>query len=250
MSPIASTGSACSHRASLGRPRQSVAHTLLTTRLALLGARSSFLQPCRLPQHLQKFAVYATGSQGPAVSNAGTPASNSGTAGAAASPSPSVPPSATSSTLDAAGAIPQAQQPAFSLKPIYVLIFSLLFVGGLLFASMSLQLTSDLGFRDALMKVVRRVFRSIAFRQLVVITACMFLVRFALNNVLRFLARWSSSPVHWDKSKMYYVMKEVGEPALSTLCKIMCFAELFSLHGLAYIAAGHSTADTVLQEHH
>lgn len=51
--------------------------------------------------------------------------------------------------------------------------------------------------------------RSIAFRQLVVITACILLVRFALNNVLRFLARWSSSPVQWDKSKLYYVMKEV-----------------------------------------
>jgi len=95
------------------------------------------------------------------------------------------------------------------MKPIYVLIFSLLFVGGLLFASMSLQLTSDLGFTDALTKVIRRIFRSIAFRQLLVITACMFLVRFALNKVLRFLAHWSSSPVQWDKSKMYYVMKEV-----------------------------------------
>jgi hypothetical protein len=42
-----------------------------------------------------------------------------------------------------------------------------------------------------------------------VITACILLVRFALNNVLRFLARWSSSPVQWDKSKLYYVMKEV-----------------------------------------
>ena len=52
--------------------------------------------------------------------------------------------------------------------------------------------------------------RSIAFRQLVVITACILLVRFALNNVLRFLARWSSSPVQWDKSKLYYVMKEVS----------------------------------------
>lgn len=51
--------------------------------------------------------------------------------------------------------------------------------------------------------------RSIAFRQLVVITAAILLVRFALNNVLRFLARWSSSPVQWDKSKLFYVMKEV-----------------------------------------
>jgi hypothetical protein len=49
----------------------------------------------------------------------------------------------------------------FSLKPVYVLIFSLLFVGGLLFASMSLQLTRDMGFCDALTKVVRRIFRCV-----------------------------------------------------------------------------------------
>ncbi|WIA23363.1 hypothetical protein OEZ85_000126 [Tetradesmus obliquus] len=77
---------------------------------------------------------------------------------------------------------------------------------------MSLQLTSDLGFSDALTKVVRRIFRSIAFRQLLVITACMLLVRFALNSVLRLLAKWSASPVQWDKSKLYYVMKEVYSP--------------------------------------
>lgn len=96
------------------------------------------------------------------------------------------------------------------MKPIYLLIFSIVFLGGLLFASMSLQLTSDLGFSDALTKVVRRIFRSIAFRQLVVIAVAIFLVRFALNNVLRVLSRWSSSPVAWDKSRLYYVMKEVG----------------------------------------
>lgn len=52
-----------------------------------------------------------------------------------------------------------AQEVPFSLKPVYVLIFTLLFLGGLLFASMSLQLTSDMGFRDALTKVIRRIFR-------------------------------------------------------------------------------------------
>lgn len=98
----------------------------------------------------------------------------------------------------------------FSLKPVYVLLFGFIFVGGLLFASMSLQLTSNMGFQDALTKVVRRIFRSIAFRQLVVIAVAIFLVRFALNNVLKFLARWSSSPVQWDKSRVYYVMKEVS----------------------------------------
>lgn len=63
--------------------------------------------------------------------------------------------------------------------------------------------------------------RSIAFRQLVVITSCILLVRFALNNVLRFLARWSSSPVQWDKSKLFYVMKEVC-PACQAWLWVLC----------------------------
>jgi hypothetical protein len=109
---------------------------------------------------------------------------------------------------------------------VYVLIFGLVFLGGLLFASMSLQLTSDLGFSDALTKVVRRIFRSIAFRQLLVITACMLMVRFALNSVLRLLAKWSASPVQWDKSKLYYVMKEVRDPAA---LMAVCMREVFGL---------------------
>lgn len=31
-----------------------------------------------------------------------------------------------------------------------------------------------------------------------------------MNNALRMLAQWGGSPVQWDKSKMYYVMKEVS----------------------------------------
>jgi len=74
--------------------------------------------------------------------------------------------------------------------------------------------------------------RSIAFRQLVVITACILLVRFALNNVLRFLARWSSSPVQWDKSKLFYVMKEVRPACVA--CRDPCwlsFCVMFTLPG-------------------
>jgi hypothetical protein len=110
----------------------------------------------------------------------------------------------------AAAAAASGSGDAAFLKPVYLVIFTVIFLGGLLFASMSLQLTSDLNFGDALTRITRRVFRSIAFRQLVVIAVAIFLVRFALNNVLRVLAKWSSSPVPWDKSKLYYVMKEVG----------------------------------------
>lgn len=137
-------------------------------------------------------------------------ASNNGSSGSSGASqqqqAPSPPPTAgaSPSPADAApGAVP-------ILSPIYIVIFAFIFIGGMMFAIMSLQLTSDLGFADACVRITRRVFRSIAFRQLVVISVAIFLVRFALNNVLKLLAQWSSSPVPWDKSKVYYVMKEVG----------------------------------------
>ena len=35
------------------------------------------------------------------------------------------------------------------------------------------------------------------------------LVRFGLNKVLKALAGLSKSPVQWDKSKLYYILREV-----------------------------------------
>jgi hypothetical protein len=178
----------------------------------------------------------------PTSSNAAsssTAASANATGGAAGAPSgpapqqqqqPAAPPPPPSSpgpqgAAAAAARAPEASAGAF-LRPVYVFVFSILFLGGLLFASMSLQLTADVGFFEALGRITRRVLRSIAFRQLVVISVAIFLVRFALNNVLRVLAAWSSSPVPWDKSKVYYVMKEVGAgtwPALfsNSMCSSM-----------------------------
>ena len=37
------------------------------------------------------------------------------------------------------------------------------------------------------------------------------LFRFGLNNVLKTIASLSKSPVQWDKSKLYYVLREVGD---------------------------------------
>jgi hypothetical protein len=101
---------------------------------------------------------------------------------------------------------------AFTIKPIYVLLFALIFIGGTLFASATLQFTANMEFTAALVTVLRRVAKSVAFRQLIVIAAASLLVRFGLNNVLKFLTRFSSSPVQWDKTKLFYVLREVYQP--------------------------------------
>lgn len=170
--------------------------------------------------HVKRLAVpgTSTSNAGTTSNSSTTSSSNGAIPNASHQPQPAAasgaPPPGTAGTAAAAAAgppgVPGAPAGGALLRPIYVLIFGLIFVGGMLFASMSLQLTSDMGFGDAFVRITRRIFRSIAFRQLVVIAVAMFLVRFALNNVLRVLAKWSSSPVPWDKSKVYYVMKEVS----------------------------------------
>lgn len=66
------------------------------------------------------------------------------------------------------------------------------------------------------------------------------IVRFGLNNVLKALAGMSKSPVQWDKSKLYYVLREV-----------CCFSiVVFSLHGVLYKKEYYEVAlDPYLHNH-
>lgn len=80
---------------------------------------------------------------------------------------------------------------------------------------MTLQFTTDMEFGVAVNTVLRRVMKSVAFRQLVVIAVAILLVRFGLNNVLSALSKFSSSPVQWDKTKLYYILREVSTKSFS-----------------------------------
>ena len=88
-------------------------------------------------------SLNAGGSSVNVSTTPGTSPATAGNAGGAGS----------SSSSGAAAASSTAAAQGFALKPIYVLIFGLIFVGGVVFASMSLQLTSGLGFGEALTKV-------------------------------------------------------------------------------------------------
>jgi hypothetical protein len=58
----------------------------------------------------------------------------------------------------------------------------------------------------------RRVAKSVAFRQLVVITVAIGIVRFGLPAVLKAMAKFSSTSVQWDKTTLYYILREVHQP--------------------------------------
>ncbi|KXZ55407.1 hypothetical protein GPECTOR_3g59 [Gonium pectorale] len=134
----------------------------------------------------------------------------------------------------------------FQLRPIHVLVFAAIFLGGALFASLTLQFTAGLDFQVAATTVARRVARSVAFRQLCVIACAICLVRFGLNNVLRALARFSASPVQWDKSKVYYILKEVYQP-LELLLFIAAICTIADSFVPQLIAVPRSTVSTVVR---
>jgi hypothetical protein len=70
--------------------------------------------------------------------------------------------------------------------------------------------------------------RATSLRQLVVIGFTVFLLRFGLNNLMQTLAKFSLSPVQWDKTKLYYLLREVRalcacEMLVHTVCACACW---------------------------
>jgi len=127
---------------------------------------------CTPLSHAAKSVGFVTGGTGTAVTKRlslhrpsatatpsnqpsnGTQASGSNTHEAGATSS--TPGVGTTSSSPPPAAPPPTAPSVFSLKPIYVVLFAIIFLGGLLFAAISLQLTSDgLGFQDALTLVSR-----------------------------------------------------------------------------------------------
>lgn len=109
----------------------------------------------------------------------------------------------------AADASPATALTGFQLSRVHVAVFLLIFVGGVLFATATLQFTADMEFSTAAMTVLSRSAKSVAFRQLVVIGVAILLVRYCLNGALKAIASFTNSRVEWDKTLLFYILREV-----------------------------------------
>ncbi|GFR48179.1 hypothetical protein Agub_g10027 [Astrephomene gubernaculifera] len=184
----------------------------------------------------------AAGAAAPPSSSASHPPPSAATTPPPpSSPTSSPPPSSTPSP-----AAINASSSGFQLRPMHLVVFAAIFLGGALFAALTLQFTADLDFPVAASTVARRVARSVAFRQLCVIAGAICLVRFGLNNVLKALAKFSASPVQWDKSKVYYILKEVYQP-LELLLFIAAICTIADAFVPQLIAVPRSTVSTVVR---
>ncbi|MEW5303017.1 MAG: hypothetical protein WDW36_005750 [Sanguina aurantia] len=144
-----------------------------------------------------------------------------------AGPATSTPPPAPSPQSTPSPSISSSS--GFQIQPLHILLFTLIFVGGAIFATMTIQFTADVNFNVAAQTVVRRVAKSMAFRQLCIISGAILVVRFGLNNLFHMLARFAPNAVPWEKTKLYYVLREVYQPLelLLFIAAICTLAESF-----------------------
>ena len=129
---------------------------------------------------------------------------------------------ATSAPLNSAGAAlntSAAQQPSSAveqqgsltgLKAFHVAAFAAILASGLAFLAVLLYITADIQFQRACLKVVKRLLKTVAIRQVMGILAAMSFVRFGLEPLVKVLRRIFSAQGSWEKSSEYYILREVG----------------------------------------
>ena len=98
------------------------------------------------------------------------------------------------------------------LKPFHLAIFVLVLSAGLWFLAVLLYFTADIKLQQACLKVLRRLLKTVALRQVMGILSAMTFVRFGLEPLVKMLRKIFVAPGTWEKSSEYYILKEVRLP--------------------------------------
>ena len=104
---------------------------------------------------------------------------------------------------------PQAVVPQLSLTAYHYLTFAVMLIGGLLFLALLLYFTGDMQFTRAGVKVVKRLLKTVALRQVLGILAAMAFVRYGLEPVIKNIRTIMKAQGTWEKSSEYYILREV-----------------------------------------
>ncbi len=105
------------------------------------------------------------------------------------------------------------------LKPFHLAIFVLVLSAGLWFLTVLLYFTADIKLQQACLKVLRRLLKTVALRQVMGILAAMTFVRFGLEPLVKMLRKIFVAPGTWEKSSEYYILKEVRSFCTYTPCR-------------------------------
>ena len=96
------------------------------------------------------------------------------------------------------------------LKPVHLATFFIILGTGLMFLAVLLWFTADIRFQQACTKVLRRLFKTVALRQVMGILGAMTFVRLGLEPMVKMLRRLFRAPGTWEKSSEFYILREVG----------------------------------------
>lgn len=102
------------------------------------------------------------------------------------------------------------------LKPFHVATFAAILTSGLAFLAVLLYVTADMQFQRACLKVIKRLLKTVALRQVMGILAAMTFVRFGLEPLVKVLRHIFRAQGSWEKSSEYYILREV-RTAVATL---------------------------------
>lgn len=100
------------------------------------------------------------------------------------------------------------------LKPFHLAVFFIVLSAGLWFLAVLLYFTADIKLQQACLKVLRRLLKTVALRQVMGILSAMTFVRFGLEPLVKMLRKLFVAPGTWEKSSEYYILREVRAPLL------------------------------------
>ena len=106
------------------------------------------------------------------------------------------------------------------LKPFHLAVFFIVLSAGLWFLAVLLYFTADIKLQQACLKVVRRLLKTVALRQVMGILSAMMFVRFGLEPLVKALRKLFVAPGSWEKSSEYYILREV-RPHLSSYATLL-----------------------------
>lgn len=116
--------------------------------------------------------------------------------------------------------VPELQITAYH----YAMFFALL-GGGLLFLALLLYFTGDIEFQRAVGKVLKRLLKTGALRQLAGILGAMVFVRYGLEPLIKNIRVMMKAQGSWEKSSEYYILRELYKP-LEFLFLVAAFTTL------------------------
>lgn len=122
-------------------------------------------------------------------------------------------PFVTAGSMDEADGGPRREPPPETIiHPFHLTLFAILLVGGVGFAITVINFTTDMGWVWSSVRVLRKLAKSLAFRQTIALLVAIAFVRYSLEPLVRSVRSVFALPGQWERSNEYFILKQVRPP--------------------------------------